>query len=55
VIGQTPLSEASFPPGPHTLVLVPDSGPARRLEVKIEAGKTTKLSQRLASLPKARR
>jgi eukaryotic-like serine/threonine-protein kinase len=56
VIGQTPLTEASLAAGEHTLTLVPDSGPARRLDVKIEPGKTTKLTgQRLASLPKARR
>jgi serine/threonine-protein kinase len=55
MLGQTPLVDVSLPPGPHILTLVPDSGPARRLELKIEPGKTTKLNQRLASLPKARR
>lgn len=55
VLGQTPLSEVSLSPGAHALTLVPDSGPARRLEVTIEAGETKKLSVRLAALPKARR
>ncbi|HYV45737.1 MAG TPA: protein kinase [Myxococcaceae bacterium] len=55
VLGQTPLTEVTLPPGPHSLTLVPDSGPARRLEVKIEPGKTLNLTQRLAPLPKAKR
>jgi serine/threonine-protein kinase len=54
-LGQSPLSEISLPAGTHQLTLVPADGPARRLDVKIEVGEVTRVTTRLASLPKARR
>jgi hypothetical protein len=54
-LGLTPLWVISLPAGTHLLTLVPGDGPYRRLDVKIEEGKVTKLTARLASLPKAPR
>lgn len=55
-LGYSPLRELPLRPGKYQLTLVGSDGTARRLEVRIEAGKTTTRSNvRLASLPKVRR
>ncbi|HVE84837.1 MAG TPA: serine/threonine-protein kinase [Myxococcales bacterium] len=56
LLGQTPFNAVSVEAGRHQLTLVPSEGPARRLEVKIEAGQPTRIAGlKLSSLAKARR
>jgi hypothetical protein len=44
LLGSTPLTKRSVPPGRYTLSLLNPQHPARRTEVSIEPGETTRVS-----------